>query len=489
MLIADARIPLVSMKPSLLLACVFPVVSLALAEDLPDPAIVKSAMRKANDYYVAKLASHGGYAREWKTDLSLAFVESKSSRTILSIQPQGTTTVGLAMLKAWQATGDEAYLNGARGAAKALLDCQLESGGWPDDFDFEGGDPEKWWLRQEVLAGVTEQGKQHNSSTLDDNKSQSAMLFLLELAHDPAGREDVALQEGLKYALDHLLAAQTTIGSWPQDFSTAAPPDGIVKKAVIPSTWSREFPREKYTDYHTLNDGNLQVIVELLLRAHQLTGEARYLDSAKRCGDFLLLAQFEGEQPAWAQQYNKEMVPMWARKFEPPAVSSVESLGACFTLFEIWLATGEEKYRSTIPRALDWLEKARLPNGRWSRFYEFGTNRPLYCEAETYKLTYDDSNLPSHYGFQPEYTGSTIERLRSDLARPREDVLASQKDPDSPERWRKVMGNLRGKVKTALESANADGVWVDDGKISAELFVKRFNAMTAYVNAAAKANP
>jgi hypothetical protein len=466
-------------SPFLLLAFA----SIIQADDLPDPAVVSAAMRKANDYYVSRLASHGGYASSWKTDLSLAFAEGKESKTILSIQPPGTTTVGMAMLKAWQATGDEAFLEGAKGAAQALLDCQLESGGWPADFDFEGEDPEKWWLRQEVGAGVVEKGKQSNASTLDDNKSQSALLFLLELAHDPSGRDDAALHEAVTYALDRLLAAQTKIGSWPQQFSEAAPADGIVKKAAIPAEWPREFPKEKYTNFHTLNDGNLQKIVELMLRAHQLTGEANYLAAAKRCGDFLLLAQFEGDQPAWAQQYNQEMVPVWARKFEPPAVSSTESLGACFTLFEIWLATGEEKYRTTIPAALDWLEQAKLPNGRWSRFYEFGTNRPLYCVAETYELTYDDSNLPDHYGFQPEYGGEKIERLRSDLAKPREELLTSRKGPDSPESWMKAARNLRGKVKTALETQNKNGVWIDDDRIDAELFVKHLNAMSAYVAA------
>ena len=466
-------------SPFLLLAFA----SIIQADDLPDPAVVSAAMRKANDYYVSQLASHGGYASSWKTDLSLAFAEGKESKTILSIQPPGTTTVGMAMLKSWQATGDEAFLEGAKGAAQALLDCQLESGGWPADFDFEGEDPEKWWLRQEVGAGVVEKGKQSNASTLDDNKSQSALLFLLELAHDPSGRDDAALQEAATYALDRLLAAQTKIGSWPQQFSEAALADGIVKKAVIPAEWPREFPKEKYTNFHTLNDGNLQKIVELMLRAHQLTGEARYLAAAKRCGDFLLLAQFEGDQPVWAQQYNQEMVPVWARKFEPAAVSSTESLGACFTLFEIWLATGEEKYRTTIPAALDWLEQAKLPNGRWSRFYEFGTNRPLYCVAETYELTYDDSNLPDHYGFQPEYGGEKIERLRSDLAKPREEILTSRKGPDSPERWMKAARNLRGKVKTALETQNKNGVWIDDDRIDAELFVKHLNAMSAYVAA------
>ncbi len=460
------------------------------ADDLPNPATVTAAMRRACDFYVSRLASHGGYASAWKTDLRLAMVEGKESETILSIQPPGTTTVGLAMWRAWQATGDEAFLAGARGAAQALIDCQLESGGWPSDFDFEGGDdPEIWWLRKEVAAGVTEVGKQRNWSTLDDNKTQSALLFLLELSRDPASRDDTDLHEAVAYAFDRLLAAQTTIGSWPQQFSGAAPSDGIVKKAVIPTKWPREFPGKKYIGFHTLNDGNLEHLVSLMLRAHDLTGEIRYLDSAKRCGDYLLLAQFEDKQAGWAQQYDEEMIPAWARKFEPPALSSLESLGACESLFEIWVATGQEKYRRTIPAALDWLEKSRLPEGRWARFYEFHTNRPLYCEAETYALTYDGSNTPDHYGFTIE-SGlmRRIERLRSDLAKPREQILAARNPPDSPERRAKAARNLRGKVRSALTTRDKNGVWLEGDVISARLFVKHFNAMSAYLEAMTHTN-
>lgn len=458
------------------------------AQDLPAPEEVVAAMRKANDFFVSKLASHGGYASAWKRDLSMAMVEGKESKTILSIQPPGTGTVGLAMLRAWQATGDEAFLAGARGAAKALIDCQLESGGWPADFDFGGEDPKKWFLRQHVLAGDEEPGKRRNLSTLDDNKTQSAMLFLLELAHDSAGREDEALKEAVAYAFDRVLAAQTRIGSWPQQFSAAAPSDGIVKKATIPEAWPKVWPNETYQGFHTLNDGNLQKLVDLMLRAHELTGESRYLDSAKRCGNFLLLAQFAGDQAAWAQQYNAEMVPVWARKFEPPALTSTESFGACQTLLEIWLATGEEKYRAAIFPALDWLEQSRLPDGRWARFYEFGTNEPLYCAAETYALTYDGSNTPSHYGFKIDGgLIDKIERMRRDLDRPREDLLASRRDPESAERWAKAARDLRGKVRNAVESQHEEGYWLDDDEISANLFVKHVNAMAAYVRASRKA--
>jgi hypothetical protein len=182
------------------------------------------------------------------------------------------------------------------------------------------------------------------------------------------------------------------------------------------------------------------------------------------------------------------MQPVWARKFEPPAVSSVESYGTIEALFKLWLATGEEKYRAPIPPALDWLEKSRLPDGQWARFYELGTNRPLYCEADTYKVTYDDSDLPTHYGFKIE-PGliSKIERTRKELDRPREDILRSNSAPDSEERWAKAARGLVDKVNKALNSVSSDGVWHESGRIDAGLFVKHMNAMALYYEAATKA--
>jgi hypothetical protein len=460
------------------------------ADDLPDPDVVASAMRRASDFAVARLASHGGYASAWKRDLATAMVEGKTSRTVISIQPPGTTTVGLAMLRAWEATGDDAFLAAARGAARALMDCQLVSGGWESDFDFEGGDPQRHFLRRAFLAGDTDQGKRRNESTLDDNKTQSALLFLLELAHTVPGRSDPDLQAALRHGMDGLLAAQNRIGSWPQKFDGPAPQDGIVAKASIPEDWPKKWPDAKYSRFHTLNDGNLERIVHLLLRAHDLTGEDRYRNAARRVGDFLLLAQFDPPQAGWAQQYNERMEPVWARKFEPPSLSSSESFGAAATLFELWLATGDEAYRASLPGALDWLERSRLPGGGWARFYELRTNRPLYCEAGSYRLTYEDSNLPTHYGFKiADSLQDKITRLRADLGRSREELLSARRVPDSPGAWAKAARNLRGKVRAALESQAEEGVWLnDDGEIDAELLGKHLTAMASYVHASRRAS-
>ena len=129
--------------------------------------------------------------------------------------------------------------------------------------------------------------------------------------------------------------------------------------------------------------------IRLLLRAWELEKDERFLSAAQKSGDFLLLAQLPEPHPIWAQQYNLQMEPAWARKFEPPAACSRESLGAMQALYELSLATGEKRYRGPLTAALAWFKRSHLdgdPN-RWARFYELGANKPIYCEADTYVIT------------------------------------------------------------------------------------------------------
>jgi len=467
---------------SVLLLCVAPFVG--LTADYPNPDAVADSMRKATNFFHENLAVRGGYATEWPLDHSSGRTEHSDSPTVISIQPHGTTTVGMAMLKAYQATGDPVFLSAAREAASALQWCQLASGGWTSDFDFNPDKRKDYHFRRDVLAGDTDQGKRKATSTLDDNKTQSALLFLLELSHQSECAGDEDLQSSAAFAFDGLFAAQFPNGAWTQQFSGPADAKAPVKKAAFPDEWPRDWPNEKYSGFYTLNDNNLLHMMGLLLRASELTGEPIYLERAKRLGDFLLLAQHAEPQPGWSQQYNLETEAVWARKFEPPALCSGESLGAVETLFSLWIATGDEKYRETIPTALDWLSRSQLDDGRWARFYEFTTNRPLYCEADTYKVTYDDSSLPTHYGFKLDASfGRKIERYREDLERPRESLQRSRKDPDNPESWAKMARGLKSKVEAAMKAQTRDGYWADGDTIDAGLFVKHMNAMALYTKA------
>ncbi len=459
--------------------------ALLSAADQPDPAVITAAMKKAVAYAHDHLAREGGYATTWDKEGKIGEVEHGKSPTIISIQPHGTTTMGLAMLKAWQATGDEIFLSAARDAAKALLKCQLATGGWSSDFDFAPEKAGKYHLRSDLDAGNTEPGKRNNSTTLDDNKTQSALLFLLEMCHEPACAGDAELKRCTKFAFNALLAAQAPIGAWPQQFSGPADPATPVLKASYPAEWSRTYPKLKYTGYHTLNDGNLQQVAKVLFRAYELEKDERYLAALEKLGEFFLLAQMPEPQPVWAQQYDHDMHPVWARKFEPPSVTGYESLGALEVLHQLWVLTGDDKYLASIQPALAWFERSKLPDGTHARFYELKTNKPLFFVKDTYELTYDDGNIPTHYSFKDDRQDD-IDAFKRQLAKGREELQMNHAGPQTPKEWASRAKGAASKARLAAKALDSEGRWLKDDQIDAGEFVKNMNAMTTYVEARKK---
>ncbi len=456
-------------------------------EPYPDVETVSKAIKKAASFARTSLSFAGGYATRWSRDLKEYRTSDSQSPTIISIEDPGTPSIGLVMLRAYEVTGDKLYFQAAQEVKQALLWTQLASGGWETSHDYAPAAARKRHYRRDLDAGDTERGTRHAHTTLDDDKTQFALRFLLELAHLPESKEDTQLHAALKFGLDSLLAAQMPSGGWPQGFSGPADPKLPVKKPTLPTEWPRTWPELNYTGYVTLNDGNLFSIAKLLARAHELTKDDRYLTALKKLGDFHLLAQCPEPQPGWAQQYNANMEPTWARKFEPPAISGHETLWALETLHEIWLVTGENKYQTPYQSALAWLERSKLPGNLYARFYEMHTNKPLYFVKDTYEMTYDDSNLPTHYGFKSDELQEDIDKFKALIVLSREEQLKKRALPETPRAWLSKAKGAAKKAVTALADQNKEGVWTKDNVIDGSIFVKNMHAMINYLEAAKNA--
>ena len=378
-------------------------------EDVSLKAEAESAARRAASFYRINVASHGGYVYHYSLDLSRQWGEGEATKDQIWVQPPGTPTVGLAYLQAWDATGEKLYLDAAREAAEALVYGQMKSGGWTNCIDF---DPRG----ERVALYRNGMGRGRNTSSFDDGQTASALLLLIRV--DKAlGFQHAQIHDAVQSGLAAVLAAQYPNGAFPQIWDDQETPDPPAVKAGYPEyDWRTEGRIKAYWHMYTLNDNIAGYITDTLIAAHEVYKENRYLEAVKRLGDFLLLAQMPDPQPGWAQQYNYDMQPIWARKFEPPGVSGDESQEAIETLMRISAVTADGKYLESIPRALAYLRRSRLTDGRLARYYELRTNRPLYMvrQGKVYSLTYDDSRLPRHYGWKTESRLEELTRMYND---------------------------------------------------------------------------
>ena len=400
----------------------------------------QGAIHRAVEYFHSRVAVHGGYVYYVSLDGRTRLGEGVASPDQIWVQPPGTPSVGLALLKAYRATGDEKILAAAREAGAGLIYGQLKSGGWRNAVDF---DP------RGKLAAAYRNGKGknkgQNTSTLDDGITQTALQFLMRL--DEALRfQDTEVHEAAQLGLNSLLAAQFPNGAFPQVWTGPAS-DQPIKKASYPDyDWRTENRIKEYWNLYTLNDQLAGDVTETLLVAQEVYKDGRPLAAIRRLGDFLILAQMPDPQPAWAQQYNYDMHPCWARKFEPPAVTANESQDVIETLMVICETTGDRKYLGPIPRALAYLKKSLLPDGQLARFYELKTNNPLYMDRN-YQLTFDDSDVPTHYGWKGKSRLAAIEKRYDELA-------AGKSRPDAP---RTVNAD---EVRKIIDALDQEGRWV-----------------------------
>lgn len=447
------------------------------------------ALRKATDFFRTQVSIEGGYLWRYSDDLARREGEAKATATTAWVQPPGTPTVGTALLAAYQATGDAYYLDAAKETAYALVKGQLRSGGW--DYRIEFNPTLRKSNAYRVDGGT---GKARNTTTLDDNNTQSALRYLMAVDRILQFKEP-KIHDAVMYALESLLKAQFPNGAWPQRFD--GPPDADkypVKKASYPESWSRTFPNVDYRGFYTFNDNSIADMVDTMLEATETYGDAKYKTAAAKAGDFILLAQMPEPQPAWAQQYDADMHPAWARKFEPPSVTGGESFGVMRTLITLYRETGDKKFLEPIPRALDYLRRSRLPDGRLARFYEFKTNKPLYFTKD-YVLTFSDADMPTHYAFKvPDRTETIAKEYEKAKAASPNDL----KKPRKPER-QKLSADLASQAKAVIAALDDKGRWVTDGRlryhgpedptrriIDTQTFVRNLNILTSYLAATKK---
>lgn len=421
-------------------------------------ARARTALERGTEFFTTKIATHGGYLWWYSEDLKEREGEGKATETQIWVQAPGTPAVGQAFLRAYQATGDRRYLQAAIEAGRALAWGQLESGGWDYLIDFDPEGSKRWYYRHDKgKISPEEAAKRRNTSTFDDDNSQGALRFLMAVADETGDRE---LREAVNYGLDFLLKAQYPNGAWPQRY----PP-----------------PKSGYGAYYTFNDNTIRDCIRTAIEAHQRYGRPEFMAAVKRAGDFILKAQLPEPQPIWAQQYDLEMKPAWARRFEPPSACAGESVGVMRMLVDLYLLTGEERYLEPIPRAIAWYERSQIAPNLWARFYELNTNRPLYFNRK-YELVYTDDDLPTHYSFKGSYGVRSAIAYYEQVKKMGREAFLRERDrkPTAAEQEARRKA-LEPRVEAILAKQDDQGRWVENGRIQCSTFIANVNTLSEYL--------
>lgn len=463
---------------AVLFACALPT-SYAVEDSAPGDGPtgneVSAALHRATQFLSARIADHGGYKWVSSADGKLGNGEGIAPPGTIWVQPPGTPAVGLALLQAYEATQEPIHLQAAEAAALALVRGQLRSGGWHYRIEFDpskrtefvyrsGPQGSRESIPQTPLPGgweIWRQRKYQADMTIIDDDTTPAALRLLIRVDQALGFRNREVHEAAKYALESTGNAQYPNGAWSHNYDRfpLQPPSEDFYPVLIaryPTQWSRTWSKD-FTGCYVLNDRITQNMIVTMLLAYRVYGDKQYLASATRGGDFLLAAQMPDPQPAWAQQYDRQMQPVWDRKFEPPAISGLESQDVLETLLTLYRETGDRRYLQPIPRALAYLKKCQLPDGTLARFYELESNRPLYFTKD-YQLTYQKDDVPRHYGFGFPSRLQAIEAQYRQLADAPPERLQQEKAPEfTPE--------LVKTVREVLASQRKDGAWLEPGEV------------------------
>ena len=276
----------------------------------------------------------------------------------------------------------------ARAIADNVLRYQSPEGGWPKSTDLA--------VAPNRAADVPVQGDGRANSF--DNDATTVPMEYLARVSDATG--EARYRASFLRGVDYLLAAQYPNGGWPQFWPL----------------------RGGYHDRITYNDDAMIRVMSLLRDVVAGKGPFGFVDPERRARadiavrrgiDVILKTQVrqDGKRTAWCAQHDERtLAPAWARTYEPPSLSGGESVGIVRFLMSIERPSPEVV--AAIEGAVSWLRSAPIrgmrvertvrADGRserslvadpaapplWARFYELGTNRPLYLDRDS-RFRYD----------------------------------------------------------------------------------------------------
>ena len=271
----------------------------------------------------------------------------------------------------------------ARKAADTLLLYQTPHGAWPKNTDLFQSLPAEELERIRADKG---------SNTIDNGATTTPLRFLARMIQ---ATSESKYTESFEQGLEYLLEAQYPNGGWPQYYPL----------------------RNGYYSRVTFNDNAMVNVLEILRDVAKGGEPYGFVDADLRVRagaalergiDCILQTQIRqnGRLAGWCAQYDEHTLePAWARSYEPPSISGSESVGIVRFLMSLEEPSPERV--AAVEGAVKWFQSVAIegvclesfhredgsrdrrlvsdPDGPplWARFYEIGTNRPLFLDRDS----------------------------------------------------------------------------------------------------------
>ncbi len=275
--------------------------------------------------------------------------------------------------------------------ADNILAGQNSDGGWSKNKD---------WLR--VYTSDDIKILKRGPSTLDNRTTWSQIDYLASVYQQTKQQKyaDSAIR-----GIEYLLTEQRESGGWRGADVEAVTYNDNVMTGVLNTLQSMLDNRDRYA---FVDD-------ELLARVQKA------YDKGLAC---VLATQvvIDGQLTAWAQQYDHESLqPIWARSFEPPALSSSESVAVVRFLMSI--KNPSPQVKAAVVAAVEWLDKVKISDIKiekipapevkfryhwsnvdyqiveekgakpiWARYYDLQHQDAIFCTRQS-KVTRDYQEL------------------------------------------------------------------------------------------------
>ena len=293
--------------------------------------------------------------------------------------------------------------------ADNVLLYQRNSGGWRQNIDMARvlSERDKARLRND---------KNRQDSTLDNGATHTQMRYLARV-YDATRLE--RFKKAFLKAVDYLLRAQYPNGGWPQRYPNLS----------------------GYSRYITFNDEAMIGAMSVLRDIAEKKPPYAFVDEQCRKKaekavqngiECILKCQIivGGKRTAWCQQHDeKTLEPRPARIYEKVSICAGESVGVVKFLMNI--DNPNPEIIQAIQGAVVWFDRVKLTGIRqvnksdrserydkviikdatappiWARFYQIGTNRPIFCgrdgiiKSSLAEIEHERRTGYAWYGFWP----------------------------------------------------------------------------------------